>query len=874
MSLVKWAALGGGDWDKATNWSSSPSLPGPGDTVSISTSQAATITHGVYLSVDQVGGLSVAGKDLLWVNGGTLTVDGAASFAGGLMVSGNPGVAGTLDLDGASTAASFTQSSGALGGTGTLTVTGSAAFGSFSTETGAGTTILRGTSTMSSSSGPALCLIYGRTLVNEGTLKLSAGIDTGTDGYGGDDGMGTVVNAAGATILCAAGAGVGGESGSLFTNQGTLKVAAGGATADQFSIPVNNSGLIEVDSGQLVLKDGGGWSGGSVSVATGAVLLLGEGNFNFSGVVMDDSPAGSTGALTLGGGDLDVSAAATIDAPFSMGSDVGGILGAGVLTLAGPVTFNQGLQAGSGTTRLLGATTIALGNGTSIDLDAGRVLENAGVLDWITGPYNYGGQILLGHDPNGGTVGGGTIQNDAGATFDFQGDGMVVSNGAGTNVFVNAGTLEKTAGTGTDTIAVRLYDTGRIAVTAGVLDLAGGGSASGGAITVATGATLEIGSGVFTVQAGEIAGGGAVTAAPGAMLDTVYTLTAGVDTIAGSSLGDNTIVAAAGTLGAGDKINGGPDANTLELVGGGVFNLAQPRTLTNIADVTATEGTGAAAPTIDLRSGLNVILTLADGTGAKPGATVVGGADASIINLGDGADTVVVGSAKETVTGGGGPDLIKVTAATIGAKINGGAGASVLELTAGSSAAMGANITNIHAVKLAVAATFTANGLSGLTVTGSAGADTLIAGGAGQTLTGDGGDDTLVGWSGGGDTFKDTMANLSLDTIKGFVAGDSIDLANLRFSKSKPTTATWSGGVLTVSQGASVTRIALPGAFPGAFTASSDGGAGTLITYAPPAPAALAQAMATLASPVGAIPWPAPVAGMPHSTTPRLASPA
>jgi hypothetical protein len=835
---------------------------------------AATITHGVYRSVDQTGGLSIAAKDLLWVNGGTLTVDGAARFAGGLTLSGNPEVSGTLDLDGASTAANFTQSAGTLGGTGTLTVTGSAVFSSFSTETGAGTTILRGASSMSFSSGPALCLIYGRTLINEGTLKLSAGIDTGTDGYGGDEGVGTVVNAAGATILCAAGAGIGGESGSLFTNLGTLKVAAG----VQFNIALNNSGLVEVDSGQLVLKDGGDWTGGQVSIATGAFLLLEGGTFNFSGVLANDSPTGSTGALSLSDVDLEVDVSATIDAPFSMGGDIGGLFGAGVLTLAGPVTFNEGLQAGSGTTRLLGAATIDLGYGTSIYLDAGRVLENAGVLDWITGSYNYGGQILLGHNANGGTVGGGTIRNDAGATFVFQGDGMVVSNGAGANSFVNAGTLEKTAGTGADTIAVTLQDTGQIDVMVGTLDLAGGGAASGGAITVATGATLEIGSGVFTVQAGEIGGGGAVTAASGAMLDTIYTLTAGVDTIAGGALGDNTIVAAAGTLSAGDKINGGPKTNTLALVGGGVFNLSAPKTLTNVADVTATEGTGTAAPTIDLRSGLDVTLTLADGTGAKPGATVVGSHDASVINLGDGADTVVVGSAKETVDGGGGPDLIKVTATTIGATINGGAGASVLELTAGTSAVMGANITNIHAVKLAVAATFTANGLSGLAITGSAGADTLIAGGKGQTFTGNGGDDTLVGWSGGGDTFKDTMANLSLDTIKGFVAGDGIDLTNLKISKTKSTSAVWSGGVLTVSQGASVTRIALPGAFPGTFTASSDGGAGTLVTYAPSAPAAgpaaLAQAMAALARPAGAPPGSAPVSGLSGSTFPLLVSPA
>ena len=56
------------------------------------------------------------------------------------------------------------------------------------------------------------------------------------------------------------------------------------------------------------------------------------------------------------------------------------------------------------------------------------------------------------------------------------------------------------------------------------------------------------------------------------------------------------------------------------------------------------------------------------------------------------------------------------------------------------------------------------------------------AGGIDQTLTGGAGADTLIGFSGGFDTFKDTAANLNGDTIQNFVVSDTIDLTNLAFA--------------------------------------------------------------------------------------------
>ena len=99
--------------------------------------------------------------------------------------------------------------------------------------------------------------------------------------------------------------------------------------------------------------------------------------------------------------------------------------------------------------------------------------------------------------------------------------------------------------------------------------------------------------------------------------------------------------------------------------------------------------------------------------------------------------------------------------------------------------AMGANIKGISAVTLAKASTayhFTANGLSGLTVTDlSAGSDTIQAGGANQVLTdGAAGKLTMKGSSAGGTTFRDTSALFNGDTIGNFSApGDVINLTNM-----------------------------------------------------------------------------------------------
>jgi autotransporter passenger strand-loop-strand repeat protein len=328
---------------------------------------------------------------------------------------------------------------------------------------------------------------------------------------------------------------------------------------------------------------------------------------------------------------------------------------------------------------------------------------------------------------------------------------------------------------------------------------------------------------------------------------TPITLKAGVDNITTTGV---LLTAASRTLSAGDVITPGGSGNILDLAGGGVFNLSLPTSLTNVGVVNATEGSGSALPTITLRSGLNVDLTLASAPGGGGGAMVTGANDSSTINLGNGTDTVVLGSSSETVNGGAGADTYHITAATDGATINGGSGVGALVVDAGGTVAIGANITGVETVRLTSGTNFTANGLN-LTITGSTSADTIHAGAGTEVITGGAGGDTLIAGS-GADTFRDTAAHLTQDTIENFQAGDTIDITTLKGSARYPVTATWANGVLTVSEGSTHDRINLVGSYAGAFHVASDGAVGTDVTYTPPAAAGVfAQAISTFGPPNG-----------------------
>jgi serralysin len=410
-------------------------------------------------------------------------------------------------------------------------------------------------------------------------------------------------------------------------------------------------------------------------------------------------------------------------------------------------------------------------------------------------------------------------------------------------------TITGTPGDADDTLNFTLSG---IPTDATLSDTAGALTVTGGSITLTqqqlAGLTLKLGAtnanlsvtatateGTSTSAASTPATAGIVVA-PGQ----TYTLTAGTDTITGA-VGNNTIAAKSGTLNAGDNINAGPSTNTLALQGGGAFNLAAPATLTNIAIITAQEGQGTTAPTVTLRAGLNATVNVASDTvgDASPTITINGAANSDVINLGSGNDTVTLG-AGETVNSGGGNNAFKVASANLGSvTINGGTkGANTLTVTGGGTTTMGAGITGVATVQLAAATNFTANATSGLHIIGSAGADTITAGGSNQVLTGGAGADTLIGSSAGYDIFRDVATGgLNNDTIANLLPTDIIDITNFTPTTTviSNITASATSTVLTITNGTTNANITLSGSYVGNFVLAPDttGGGGTDVTFVP-----------------------------------------
>jgi hypothetical protein len=416
------------------------------------------------------------------------------------------------------------------------------------------------------------------------------------------------------------------------------------------------------------------------ATASGSIALLKAGSSSSTGLLLSLANGGASGVIS----------GTEILALTSDGSGIDTLgttaLGSQTITLTGTVdnyaTAALAELAGNGTLTGAGnAYTLALGN---MQQGAGSLTASLGVLNSATGLAD-----LLG--------GNFTIVNASGA-FTDSGFSSFSSLGAGQEDALPSITLSGTnAGNFSETIT-----------------LASAGSNASGYNGALANLTLTV---------------------TGNVLHT-YSLTSGADTLTG--IGPDMIVAQAGQLSAGDIINAGSGINTLTLSGGGTFDMRAPATLTGISVVAAQEGIGTAAQTLYLDAGLAGTVNVAPG-GAGSSITIYGNLDSATINLGNGNDTVYVGSALETINGGGGNDVFFTGSGNTGAAINGGTGINTLEVAGGTSFAMTGNITNIATVvvnELATqSSTLVANTIANLAIFGGNGTDTIMLGAASQTVT-------------------------------------------------------------------------------------------------------------------------------------------
>jgi fibronectin-binding autotransporter adhesin len=221
---------------------------------------------------------------------------------------------------------------------------------------------------------------------------------------------------------------------SVFVNYGLLKKSAGLDVSQVYPQLHNYSGTIEADSGTLVLNSGG--SGGYFTntlfvVSNGAVVSLLSSN---NTVEVEGTLTGSGGGTVLmNNGTVFSYDQATLNFPGSMFQWQGGNLGGSYVYLTNIGTINI-----SGPVSMIGQ----------------EIANNGNMIQSGTG-----------------AIGGGSgyLANNTNAIYQIQND-----NGVAVNYFYNYGLLEKTGGTGTNTISATFINSGAIQATTGSLLFTGG----------------------------------------------------------------------------------------------------------------------------------------------------------------------------------------------------------------------------------------------------------------------------------------------------------------------------------------------------------------------------------------------------------------
>jgi hypothetical protein len=207
-------------------------------------------------------------------------------------------------------------------------------------------------------------------LINNGTINLA-----GTAPRLAIAGTATLVNSAGGLIdILTGSAMIGSETGSdgTLVNAGTLAMSAGAGTTSWVNGNFDSSGRIDVASGTLDPEGTCNFTGGTFTVASGASLLMNSDLYTFTG-----SFTGSGGgAVSLYGFSVGTGGA-TVNFPAGMLQWLSGTINTagGALTNDGTLT----IPSGSGLVVLDGGGTL-INNGALIQLGGTLDLNNASTL--------------------------------------------------------------------------------------------------------------------------------------------------------------------------------------------------------------------------------------------------------------------------------------------------------------------------------------------------------------------------------------------------------------------------------------------------------------------------------------------------------------
>jgi hypothetical protein len=436
------------NWGDPENWSPSDHAPGASDSASFS---GTTTPVCIIDSAVTVGGLTVTN-----------------TYTQAITVNAPLTITGDLILD-------FLPHTGTFGGNGAITINGSASsWSSGALSIGAGGLTNNGTLTIDTGT-VGLDLTGTGTLTNNGTINeagssaLSLALGTARLSNTGLYDFTSDCNISGGPLNSAA--------------TGTIAKTGGTGTTDLIPTVFNNlGGTMEVTSGTLAVGGAGTTAlvdGATLETGSGARLNLTSGaSVTYQGTITGSG----SGTIQLNGGTLVVdSSGVTFDMPVNslFQWSTGGVIdvsSGGTFTNAAGSTLNMNTDLV--VTRLTGAGT----------------LTNNGVIN-ETGATFFE------------LFNGATLSNKR--TYNLKSDSGIGQSGGGT--FANAGTLNKSAGTGTSTISCTLNNSGTLLVSSGTVHVSGpvtqisGGALNAGKWTVSVGGsrhgTLTIDTGFTTIGA-------------------------------------------------------------------------------------------------------------------------------------------------------------------------------------------------------------------------------------------------------------------------------------------------------------------------------------------------------------------------------------
>ena len=613
------------------------------------------------------------------VNGNSVTMSGAFTGAGGLIVTDNSGTGGGVVLTNSANAftGGVTINSGA-----TLGLSGAGILSASSGIIDNGTFDISGTS-----GGATLVTLSGTGNVTLGaqslTLSAAAGVLSGVI-----SGTGGLTLTSGTETLSGANTYTGGTT----ISTGTLTVGAGGTSG---SIAGN-----VVDTGTLAFNRVDNITFSGVVTGTGGLSQLG------SGVLLLSNTQGYKGLTTIGAGTLTLAANGTIatsSAVTANGTFDISTTGATIKSLGGTGTVNLGAQTLT--------LTAASSNFSGTINGSGNVVVNGGI-QTLSGVNNWTGTTTV----NGGTllVGSGTVAFNVAnsGTFGFSSAGAVAMSGV---VSGPGGLLQQ--GQGTSTISTAQAYTGGTSILGGTLALSGTGSISSSSSVAISGATFDISATAAGTSITSLTGTGTV-----ALGTQTLTITGATGSFAGAITGIGGLALTSGnqTLAGTNTYTGITTISGGTLLVAGASSLASSSNVVDnaILDISGvTSAAGDASATLKSLSGSGQVvlggktlnITAAAGTFAgiisgSGNVTINGGTQGvSGLNTYTGSTTVAAGTlalvgngsiaASDRVTVNGGLDISGATGTVTLAALSGTGtvtlGSRTLNITGGTGAFSG-----------------------------------------------------------------------------------------------------------------------------------------------------------------------------------------